>query len=152
MDGSSTDEGVGAGIVLISPEDHKIHCALRFGFKALNKEAEYEALLAGLHPAKEMKVDSIKVSCDSELVVCQVNGEYHARGEKMVAYLDQVKDLIEEFSHFEIYQVPRVENSQVDALSCLVSTRDASLLEVVLVEYLAEPSITHYKVNVVMPI
>ena len=78
MDGSSTDEGAGARIVLISPEDHKIHCALRFGFKASNNEAEYEALLVGLCLAKEIKVDFIEVSCDSQLVVCQVNEEYHA--------------------------------------------------------------------------
>ena len=46
VDGSSTDEGAGAGIVLISPKDHKIHYALKFSFKASNNEAEYEALLA----------------------------------------------------------------------------------------------------------
>ena len=35
VDGSSTDEGAGTGIVLISPEDHKIHCAIRFGVEGL---------------------------------------------------------------------------------------------------------------------
>ena len=151
MDGSSTDEGAGARIVLINPEDQKIHCALRFGFKASNNKAEYEAILAGLRLAKKMKVDSIEVSCDSQLVVCQVNEEYDARGEKMVAYLNKVKELIKEFSHFVIHQVPRAENSQVDALARLASTRDAGLLKVVPVEYLAEPSITYHEVNVVMP-
>ena len=41
--------------MLISPKGHKITCALRFSFKASNNEAEYEALLAGLRLAKEMK-------------------------------------------------------------------------------------------------
>ena len=107
VDGSSTDEGASAGIVLISPEDHKIHRALRFSFKASNNEVEYEALLMGLRLEKKMKVDSIEVSCDSQLVVCQVNEEYHARGENMVAYLNKVKELIKGFSHFAIHQVPR---------------------------------------------
>ena len=47
MDGSSTEEGAGARIVLINPEDHKIHCALRLGFNASNNKVEYEALLTG---------------------------------------------------------------------------------------------------------
>ena len=54
VDGSSTDERAGAGIVLISPEDHKIHCALKFGFKASNNKAEYETLIAGLRLEKKM--------------------------------------------------------------------------------------------------
>ena len=41
-------------MILISPEGHKIHCALRFGFPASNNEAEYEALIAGLRFAKEL--------------------------------------------------------------------------------------------------
>ena len=41
--------------MLVSPEGNKITCALRFGFKASNNEVEYEALLAGLRLAKELK-------------------------------------------------------------------------------------------------
>ena len=66
----------GAGIVLESLEAHKIHCALRFGFKASNNEAEYEALIVGLHLAKELKVESVEIFSDSQLVVCQLQGEY----------------------------------------------------------------------------
>ena len=40
--------------MLISLEGHKIHCAIRFGFKASNNEAEYEALIVGLHLAREL--------------------------------------------------------------------------------------------------
>ena len=36
-----------------------MHAALRFGFQASNHEAEYEALIVGLHLAKEMKVESL---------------------------------------------------------------------------------------------
>ena len=37
-----------AGMVLINHKGHKIHCAIRFGFKASNNVTEYEALIAGL--------------------------------------------------------------------------------------------------------
>ena len=70
----------------------------------------------------------------------------------MVAYLNKVKELIKGFSHFAIHQVPRVWNSQAYALVLLASTRDTGLLELVPVEYFAEPSITHQEVNMVMPI
>ena len=76
MDGSSNNGGSGAGLILISPEGHRIHCALRFGFKASNNKAEYEALIAGLELAKEMKVKSLDIFSDSQLVVCQINDEY----------------------------------------------------------------------------
>ena len=70
VDGSSNEGGSGAGLILISPEGHQMHCALRFGFKASNNEAEYEALIAGLKLAREMKVESLKIYNDSQLVVC----------------------------------------------------------------------------------
>ena len=46
VDGSSNEGGSGAGLILVSPEGHRMHCALRFGFKASNNEVEYEALIA----------------------------------------------------------------------------------------------------------
>ena len=54
VDGASNENRAGAGMMLISPEGHKIHCALRFGFPPLNNEAEYEALIAGLYLAIEL--------------------------------------------------------------------------------------------------
>ena len=65
IDGASNDIEYGANIMLISPEGHKIHCALRFGFKASNNEAKYEALIAGLPLAKELQARSIQIYSDS---------------------------------------------------------------------------------------
>ena len=70
MDGSSNEGGLGAGLILVSPEGHLMHCALGFGFKASNNEAEYEVLIAGLNLPKEMKVESLEIYGDSQLVVC----------------------------------------------------------------------------------
>ena len=55
-----------------------MNCALRFEFKASNNEVEYKALIAGLELAKEMKVESLDIFSDSQLVVCQINDEYQA--------------------------------------------------------------------------
>ena len=86
-----------------------MHCVLRFDFKTSNNEAEYEALIAGLKLAKEMKVESPEIYSDSQLVVCQVTDEYQARGEKMAAYLHKAKDFLRTFSSYTIQQVPRAQ-------------------------------------------
>ena len=65
MDGSSNEVGSRVGLILVSPEGHQMHCALRFGFKASNNEAEYEALIARLNLAKEMKIESLEIYSDS---------------------------------------------------------------------------------------
>ena len=78
MDDNSSDTGSGAGIMLISPEGHKINCTLLFGFKASNKEVEYEALIWGLCLAKELQACNIQIYSDSQLVVNQVNDIYLA--------------------------------------------------------------------------
>ena len=65
MDGYSNEGGSRAGLILVSPEGHQMHCTLRFGFKASNNEAEYEALITGLNLAKEMKVESLEIYNDS---------------------------------------------------------------------------------------
>ena len=84
-------------MMLISPEGHKIHCAICFGFKASNNEAEYEALIAGLRLAREMRVHNVKIFSDSQLVVNQVNDIYLTRGEKMVVYLEKAKEQLSSF-------------------------------------------------------
>ena len=87
IDGSSNVNGSGVGIVLESPMGEKIRYALRLQFPTWNNEAEYEALITGLHLAKEMRVEKVKVYNDYQLVVNQVKGDYQAKGENMVVYL-----------------------------------------------------------------
>ena len=92
--------------MLISPEGHKITCALKFGFKASNNKAEYEAFLGGLRLAKEMKVGYLQIFSDSQLVVKQVTEEYQARGERMAAYLKSAQVLLKSFDRFVFVQGP----------------------------------------------
>ncbi|KAM1978246.1 hypothetical protein ACFX16_014955 [Malus domestica] len=69
VDGSSNQQGCGAGLVFMTPDKVAIEYALRFKFKTSNNEAEYEALLAGLHLAKHLGVKRIDIFSDSQLVV-----------------------------------------------------------------------------------
>ncbi|XP_074347232.1 uncharacterized protein LOC141686070 [Apium graveolens] len=58
VDGSSTSDSGGAGIILISPEGFKIQQALKFGFSATNNVAEYEALITGLKLVANLEAES----------------------------------------------------------------------------------------------
>ncbi|XP_022869271.1 uncharacterized protein LOC111388718 [Olea europaea var. sylvestris] len=141
-DGSSGEAGSRAGIVLESPEGHKLNCAVRFGFKASNNAVEYEALLAGFRLAREMQVRRLVASSDSQLIMNQVSGSVAAKDSSMVVYLKLVLDLIPQFERFELIQVSRLENTHTDALSKLGSSKDSELLKIVPIEHLSKPSIS----------
>ncbi|GJW36855.1 reverse transcriptase domain-containing protein [Tanacetum coccineum] len=55
--GASNQHRSGAGLILIDPEGVEYSYALRLNFDNSNNDAEYEALLAGLRIAAEMKVE-----------------------------------------------------------------------------------------------
>ena len=82
-------------MILSTHEEIQIEYALRFGFEASNNEVEYEALLVGLQLAISMGAEQIRVYSDSQLVVNQVLKQYEAREDNMVAYLAQVRKLID---------------------------------------------------------
>ena len=56
-------------MMLISPEGHKIHYAICFGFKTSNNKAEYEALIAVLRLTRDLQAYNVKIFSDSHLVV-----------------------------------------------------------------------------------
>jgi hypothetical protein len=87
VDGASNAKGSRTGVVIITPDETVIKQLIRLDFKTSNNEAEYEAVLTGLNSAKTLGAKHLIVYCDSLLVASQINGEYMARDEHMVAYL-----------------------------------------------------------------
>ncbi|GJS54938.1 reverse transcriptase domain-containing protein [Tanacetum coccineum] len=149
-DGSSCVDGSGAGLILTNPEGMEFTYALRFEFTATNNEAEYEALLAGLRIAARMGVRNLEANVDSRLVANHVLGEYVAKEDNMVQYLDKTKSLIQGFDRFTIRQVPRGDNKKADALSKIASTSFAHLSKQVLVEILKNKSISEMEISTVI--
>ena len=141
VDGASNAQGSGAGLILTSPEGIDIEYALRFGFHASNNEAEYEAVIAGLNLAHSLEVDQLEVHSDSQLVVSQIEDTYEAKSERMVLYLQKVRDLLKKFVSVQIKYVPRTENSRADALAKLATALQEDIGESTPIEYLVEPSI-----------
>jgi hypothetical protein len=69
FDGASSREGVGAGIVFVSPCQETMPLSYKLEFEATNNVAEYEALVLGLQAAKDMGIEKITVFGDFELIV-----------------------------------------------------------------------------------
>ena len=110
VDGAANAQRSGTGLILTSPEGIDNEYALRFGFRASNNEAKYEAVIAGLNLAHSMEVDQLEVYSDSQLVVKQIKDSYEARGEKMILYLKKVRELLKKFVRVQVRHLPRAEN------------------------------------------
>ncbi|XP_033138748.1 uncharacterized protein LOC117129295 [Brassica rapa] len=141
VDGSSSRNGSGVGIRLISPTSEIIEQSFRLAFPASNNEAEYEALIAGLRLAKAVGVNKIETFCDSQLVANQFSSEYETRNDRMNAYLQVVQKLSQDFTNFTLTKIPRSDNSSADALAALASTSDPLLRRMIPVESIDKPSI-----------
>ena len=79
-------------------------------------------------------------------MVKQIEDTYEAKSERMILYLQKVRDLLKKFVLVQVKHVPRAENSQADALAKLATASQEGLGRSTLVEYLAEPSIDPYNV------
>ncbi|XP_021974998.1 uncharacterized protein LOC110870108 [Helianthus annuus] len=148
-DGASNDDGAGAGLRLVSPDNHELTYAIHLDFKSTNNEAEYEAFLAGLRFALKMEAKNLEAHVDSKLVVEQVNGHYDAKGEAMALYLEQARTLISQFQTFKIVHINRGENKHADALSKLAATSFKHLAKEVCIEVLSNPSVLLRQVNII---
>uniref|UniRef100_A0A2N9F200 Integrase catalytic domain-containing protein n=1 Tax=Fagus sylvatica TaxID=28930 RepID=A0A2N9F200_FAGSY len=79
IDGSSTKDSGGVGIVLRSPEGDIIKQAIRLQYPTTNNEAEYEALWWDSKRPRILGATELDVRSDSQLVVGQVNGDYEGK-------------------------------------------------------------------------
>jgi hypothetical protein len=65
FDGASSKEGVGAGVVFVSPCQDTILLSYKLEFEATNNVAEYEARVLGLRVAKDMGIEELSVFGDA---------------------------------------------------------------------------------------
>ena len=110
-----TNEGNGAGLIMVSPKGHTYEHALKFLFKASNNKGEYEALLADMDLCHTLGAERLRAFSDSQPVVSQVKGEYEVHDVTMVAYLSKVKEKSQAFKNFEIKTLSKLASSMLDA-------------------------------------
>src|SRR6266508_438607 len=141
FDGSLMIEGVGTGIMLISPTGERLKYVLQIYFPASNNAAEYEALLHGLHIAISLGIRRLAVRGDSELVINQVQKEYSCTSAKMSAYCQEVRKLEGAFDGLELTHVLRNDNNEADELAKMGSRR-APVPTGLFVQQLYKPTIS----------
>jgi hypothetical protein len=68
FDEASSKEGVGDGVLFVSPTRETIYFSYKLEFETNNNVAEYEALVLGLRAAKDMGIKKLSVFGDAELI------------------------------------------------------------------------------------
>jgi ribonuclease HI len=122
FDGASSKEGVGAGVVFVSPTQETISLSYKLEFETTNNVAEYEALVLGLREAKDMGIEELSVFGDAELIVHQIKNLYQTKHPRLRSYRNEVWDLVDSFfSAFNISFIPREENTMADSLAVSAS-------------------------------
>jgi ribonuclease HI len=117
FDGAYSREGVGAGMVFVSPLQEIMSLSYKLEFETNNNVVEYEALVSGLRAAKDMGIEEISVFADVELIVYLIRIIYQAKYPRLRSYINEVWDLIEIFFlAFNISFVPMEENAMVNSL------------------------------------
>jgi ribonuclease HI len=91
----------------------------RYIGETTNNVAEYRALIEALALAKEHGAQTIQVASDSQLLVRQMNGIYQVKKPHLKELYDQASRLLQNFTHVEIFHVPREQNKEADALANL---------------------------------
>ena len=79
IEGLSNNKGNGLRVILEDINGVFVEKSLRFIFKTINNQAEYEALIFGLKLAKELGVQRQIIMGDSLLVIDQVKGKFQAK-------------------------------------------------------------------------
>ncbi|XP_066324149.1 uncharacterized protein [Miscanthus floridulus] len=117
FDGSIMAPGLGARVVLISPNGSRLRYSIRLYFLASNNTMEYKALINGLCIAIELGATWLYVHSNSELVVDQFMKESSCKSRLMVAYCQEVRKPEDKFQGIELHYVPRKDNDAADFIA-----------------------------------
>jgi ribonuclease HI len=84
---------------------------------ATNNIAEYRAFAAALEEAHRIGATKVTVYSDSQLAVCQINGQYRVKNEGLLPLYGTVMNLLAGFEESKVIHVYRESNSRADGLA-----------------------------------
>jgi ribonuclease HI len=105
------------GVVLLDQAEKPLKKISRCLGRATNNQAEYQALIAGLEAAAELKVDQVEVLMDSELVIRQMSGQYRVKSPVLEPLYRRARELALRFRIISFRSVPRSHNAEADRLA-----------------------------------
>ena len=82
-----------------------------------NNQIEYEALIIGLEMLLEMRIKSVEVYGDSQLVIRQLTGDYKCYSTSIAPYFVAARQLLEQFSNAKLNHVPRSKNEEANRMA-----------------------------------
>uniref|UniRef100_A0A803NEI2 RNase H type-1 domain-containing protein n=1 Tax=Chenopodium quinoa TaxID=63459 RepID=A0A803NEI2_CHEQI len=85
---------------------------------------EDESIPLGDDPARTVRIKSVQVCSDSQLIVGQMTKEFEVKEENIKAYFEKDEGLTRSFDKFEIRHIPCSKNQQADALARLASSAE----------------------------
>ena len=88
-------------------------------FDKTNNEAEYLSLIKGIEQLINLKVASVNIYADSELVVKQVLGIYKVKNERMKILHNLVLEKLQLIDQWNLVHIRREKNIRADELSKL---------------------------------
>lgn len=106
-----------SGVIVKDAADGQVIFAGGFYLgKATNNVAEYNGLLKGLAKATELGATAVAVRSDSQLMVCQMTGQYRVKNEGLRPLYEEAQKLSRRFQRFSIQHVYREENKLADRM------------------------------------
>ena len=110
FDGSSIENSVGAGIVIISPRGVKTTLSFNLAFESTNNQVEYESLVIGLEILLDLGEKYVRVIGDSQLILWKLIWEYKCNSLLLAPYFTTVIQLLDSFDNVEFEYVLRESN------------------------------------------
>lgn len=87
----ANQEGLGRGIVSVSPNQEEVCYALKNEFQPTNNKVEYETLITGLKLTRAWGVQYLKVTSNSQLVTKHLNGTFQVKSKSVSNYLSKAQ-------------------------------------------------------------
>ena len=94
---------------------------------ATNNEAEYGALIAGLHHCHLLGAREVVVRADSQLVVRQMSGHWQVKHPKIKLYHEEASKDVKRFKRVDFEWIPRAKNSLADHMANIALGKEKAL-------------------------
>ncbi|XP_059627234.1 uncharacterized protein LOC132270032 [Cornus florida] len=117
FDGSSTADGAGTGIVIISPAERKTSFSFFLDFKCSTNQAECEALIIGLEILIEITVGDVKILEDSNLVLSQITEDFKCLSWQLRPFHSLATSLLNQFNTVQLKFWLRGQNKEANTMA-----------------------------------
>ncbi|XP_043705388.1 uncharacterized protein Mb2253c-like [Telopea speciosissima] len=121
FDEATNQKGYGVSVLLVTPDGSYLPLSFRLEFSCTNNIVKYEACVIGLEMALSVGVESIKVFEDSSMVICQTQGKWKIRDDKLKSYNEYLEQMVKCFKKNSFEYLSRDNNRFADALATLAS-------------------------------